>query len=227
MSLPEIIGKFTFKAPFTCIVAGPTGAGKSVIIKKILEENQSIIEPTPDRIVYCLPYKTKEYAYLYLVSPKVEIIEGLPDINMFNDNLNNLLILDDLMTEAEKSDEMMALFTTHSHHKNISVIFTKQNLFSQNAFSRTISLNAQYLILLNNSRDMAQIATLGRQMFPNNSKFLVEAYKEATTQFQYGYLVLDFKQSTKPDQRVQRGIFYDDLNNMGRRVFKPKELKKK
>jgi hypothetical protein len=35
------------------------------------------------------------------------------------------------MTEAGKSEKILNIFTTDSHHKNISVIFVTQNIFSQ------------------------------------------------------------------------------------------------
>ena len=42
-----------FRHPFTCIIAGPTGAGKTVLLKKILENKNYIIDTKPDKIVYC------------------------------------------------------------------------------------------------------------------------------------------------------------------------------
>jgi hypothetical protein len=211
------IDRFSFKAPFTAAVVGPTSGGKSVIVKKILDDNQDVIEPSPDRIVYCIPKLTDEYSYLNNITPRVQFIEGLPDINMFSKDQNNLLILDDLMTEAEQSSTILDLFTTDSHHSNISVIMTKQNLFSQNKHSRSIALNCHYLIILNNPRDKAQIHHLARQMFPNKSNFLIEAYEDAT-QEKYGYLFLDFKQSTDNKHRVQSGILPDQT----RMVYMPK-----
>ena len=213
----ELVDKFTFKAPFTASISGPTGSGKSEIIKRILAENQTIIEPPPDRIVYCIPYKPpNEYDYLNNVSPRVQIIIGLPDLKIFNVNQNNLLILDDLMTEAEKSASILDLFVTQSHHSNISVILTKQNLFSKNTNSRTIALNSQYLILLKNPRDSQQISTLGTQMYPKKSRFLTEAYTDAC-KVKHGYLLIDLKQSTNDDHRIQKGVFYYQK----RLIYKP------
>ena len=45
---------------------------------------------------------------------------------------------------------------------------------------RTISLNAHYLILFKNPRDASQINHLAKQMYPTKSKFMVEAYRDAT-----------------------------------------------
>jgi len=59
-------------------------------------------------------------------------------------------------------------------------------------YARAISLNAHahYFVLFKNPWDANQFATLARQMYPNSSKFAVEAYVDATTVL-YGYLLID------------------------------------
>jgi hypothetical protein len=63
---------------------------------------------------------------------------------------------------------LVDIFTKYSHHKNMSVIFTVQNIFHQKKGQRDISLNTMYLILMKNPRDMAQIIYLARQLHPLN-----------------------------------------------------------
>ena len=43
-------------------------------------------------------------------------------------------------------------------------------------------------------------------MYPKNSKFLEEAYFDATNE-PFGYLFIDLKQATPNDNRVQSNIF--------------------
>ena len=64
------------------------------------------------------------------VQPFIEFKQGLPDIEKFNPRINNLLILDDLMTECGKEKSIKEIFTIDSNHQNISVFFLSQNLFS-------------------------------------------------------------------------------------------------
>jgi len=52
-----------------------------------------------------------------------------------------LVILDGLLTDAY-SKQVCKIFTRGSHHRNISVILIRQNLFHQGTFCRDISLNA-------------------------------------------------------------------------------------
>ena len=56
-----IIDSVIFKHPFTCSIAGPTGAGKTILLQKILINKKIIFDIEPDRIVVC--YKSWQSAY--------------------------------------------------------------------------------------------------------------------------------------------------------------------
>jgi hypothetical protein len=187
-----------FKHPFTCMVSGPTGSGKSVFTFKLINEAGEQIVPPPQKIIYCYG----EYQPMFANYPQVTFHEGLPDNSEFNGELRTLLILDDLMTEA--GTEVSKIFTKISHHRNVSVIFLTQNLFFKS--QRTMNLNTQYLILFKNPRDALQIATLSRQMYPGNGKFLVEAFRMVSEK-PYGYLLIDLRADTLEKYRLRSNIF--------------------
>ena len=189
-----------FKHPFTSQIAGVTGSGKSVFTFKLINEVNELITPVPEKIVYCY----SEYQPLFNDYPQVTFYEGLPNNDDFDGKQRTLLILDDLMSEA--GEGVSNIFTKISHHRNVSVIFLTQNMYYKSKHSRTMSLNTQYLILFKNPRDASQVATLGRQMYPNNSKFLVEAFNDATKR-PYGYLLLDLRADTLENYRVRTNIF--------------------
>ena len=191
------------KHPLTCLVAGPTGCGKSVFTFKLISEAQELINPPPERIMYCYSM----YQSIFDEFPQVEFHEGLPDIAQFDGKLRYLLILDDMMTQV--NDSVSDLFTRVSHHKNLSVIFLTQNIFHQSKQNRTMSLNSHYLVLFKNPRDAMQVATLGRQMFPGKAKFLIEAFVDATSK-PFGYLLIDLKADTEQKFRIRTNIFQDE-----------------
>jgi len=117
---------------------------------------------------------------------------------------STLLILDDLMS---KTSQLVAnIFTKISHHSNISILHFTQNLFDNNKYARTISLNAHYLVLFKNPNDASQFATLARKMYPNTSKFAIEAYKDATNA-PYGYLLIDLKPEQNERCRLRTNVF--------------------
>lgn len=73
---------------------------------------------------------------------------------------------------------------------------------------RDISLNSHYIILFKNSRDMSQINCFARQLYPRNSKFMVDAYIKATTH-PYSYLVVDLHPTTPEEHRLRESLFPD------------------
>ena len=218
----NILEPFAFRHPFTCMIAGPTQSGKTTLLKKIISQcDNGLLEPPPNEIVYCFSRWQEAYDDIKMSRAKlahfnlssnapINFIQGLPDFDNFDSTKRTLLILDDLMSQCGKDSRILDIFTTDSHHRNISVIFVTQNIFSQEKNCRTISLNSQYIILTNNPRDRLQLIILAKQMFPGSTQFFTEAYKDAVTCKDYGYLLMDFTQQTHEENRIQTGIFENE-----------------
>lgn len=202
---------FWFKHPFTCVVAGPTQSGKTVFVAELLRNIDILVKPTPTQIIWC---HGEEQVLHNDLPENVLLSEGLEGLNAIDRKERNLVVLDDLMDEAGKNNEVGELFTKGSHHRNLSVILIVQNLFFQSKIMRTVSLNAHYMVLFKNPRDAGQIRHLASQLFPGKSGYLVDAYKQAT-QRPHGYLLLDLTQSTSEKFRIlsdilpeEEGYFY-------------------
>ena len=190
--------------PFTSIVSGPTGSGKTQFTIKLVKHAAQMISPPPDEIVWCYGV----YQEVFQSLPGVRFIDGLPDINDFDGSKRVLLVIDDLMHEAD--ERVVQLFTKGSHHKNISIVFLTQNIFHSSKYNRTMNLNSQYIVLFKNPRDVGQVGYLGRQMFTKHgSQFLSESFEDATNK-PYGYHFLDLKASTDQQLRVRTNIFHDE-----------------
>ena len=195
----DVILESHMKHPFTGIVAGPTGCGKSSWIKQLLNNPQKII-PRPEKIYWCY----SEWQPLYETIEDVEFVDGLLDIDNLDKTTCKLIIIDDLM--EEKDESLTKLFTKGSHHRNTSVLYITQNIFEQHKDSRTISLNAQYMIAFKSPRDPSQINHLARQMYPANSGYMLDAFLKATTK-EYGYLFIDLTQTTPDNYRLRTSVF--------------------
>ena len=153
-----------WKHPFTAIVSGPTGSGKTVFTFRFIREAANMISPPVEKIMYCYG----EYQPVFNDYPDVIFHEGLPDISQFDGLQKTLLILDDLMSET--NDSVSNIFTKVSHHRNVSVMYLSQNIFYKSKQTRTMSLNAHYIVLFKNPRDAMQVSTLARQMYPGQNK---------------------------------------------------------
>jgi hypothetical protein len=198
-----------FQHPFTCTIAGPSQSGKTEFVKKLLKASSLYITPGPDRIVWAYGIQNeKQFKNIsaHCLPKIVEFMEGIPEPGTFNADENNLLIIDDLMGDAGRSKAVADLFTKGCHHRNVSVILILQNLFHQGKVMRDIHTSTNYLVLFKNPRDTTQLYHLQRQCFPNSNNFLLEAYKMATAE-PYGYLVIDFRQTTPTQYRVSSNIF--------------------
>lgn len=189
---------------FGAIVAGPSRAGKSWWIKKLIEYRESMITPKPDKVYYCY----SEWQPLFNSYADIEFHQGIIDIEQIDRNVRNLIIIDDLISDINQKLE--DIFTKHSHHRNVSIIFITQNLFQKGSHMRTMSLNASYIVLFKNPRDINQVNFLARQMFPpKQSNFLQQAFRDATS-IPFGYLFIDLKQETEELLRIRTGIFPDE-----------------
>ena len=191
------------KHAFTCTVAGPTNSGKTWFVFRLIKHAENMITPPPEKIVYCYG----EFQPIFAEYPSVEFHEGLPSADRFDGRHRVLLIIDDLMNEADQS--VCDLFTKLSHHRSVSVVFITQNLFHKNKFVRTMNLNTHYIVMFKNPRDASQVAVLARQMYPGKSRFVVEAFQDATKK-PHGYLLIDLRPETDDAYRIRTNIFPDD-----------------
>jgi len=199
------------KAPYTMVVSGQTESGKTYFVDRLIR-NQEIMHEKPfEKIIYA--YSVFQPLYHALISdvPGLELVEGFPDEIVSGENRESgevpstLLVLDDMLLDLENDKRLAMLFTKFRHHK-VSTIFILQNLYHGGKYIRTVTRNAQYMVIFPNPRDMNMISTLGRQIFPEHKNYLADAFSKATAK-KYGYLFLDLKPDTDKKFRVREGIF--------------------
>lgn len=182
------------QTPANFTLVGCTSSGKSSFVYKLLANADEIFASAPQNILFCYTCYQPLYDRISSDVPNVTFHEGLPSVETIKEfgegTSHKIIILDDLMHEVTSSPAMLELFCQHSHHLNISVFFLTQNIFHAGKCSRSLNLNTHYYILFKNKRDVNQIKTLGRQLFPGKSDMLLQAYLDATEK-PYGYLLVD------------------------------------
>ena len=119
--------------------------------------------------------------------------EGLPENleDCFYGKDSGCLVLDDLMFAGTKSENICKVFTEGAHHLNIAIFLLVQNQFHGGHYFRCMSFNCRYIILMRNNREKSQVVNLGRQIFPQNTRYLKEAYEDSIKLSKYGYLLID------------------------------------
>ena len=203
---------FKLHHPFSMLVAGPQGAGKSEFVKQLLSLKCFVITNPPERIVWFYGrHQPDLFCYLAQKIPCIEFYEGLPmNIEvMFDRSKQNICIIDDLM-QSTSGNQLVENLLTNGRHLNLSVVFVNQNLFYTGKKCRTIPLNSTYLMVFKNPRDQSQIRHLACQMFPSKPEFLQVANEDATKD-SYRYLFLDFHPNSPEFATVRGNIFPCDL----------------
>jgi len=141
----NLLKMLPFKHPFTCIVSGPTGCGKTNFVLRLVDNVDTMIDPAPDKIVYYFV----EYQLLFDdYDARVDFHHDLPKAGEIEKLGNTLVILHDMMAEVD--EKVANVFTRGSHDRNISIVFMVQNFFNKNKHMTTISLNAQYILFFKN-----------------------------------------------------------------------------
>jgi len=193
------------KHPFSMVVAGPRRSGKTEFTKKLILESEQKIDIKIDKFVWYFANEQSELTKE--LSHKVIFQKELPEHNLeqeFFGNENVLVVIDHLMEESNKRDDIKSLFT-RGRHLNVSVIFLTQNLFHRGKNNRDVSLNTDYMVLFKNPRDVTIVSNLAKQM--DNTKFMKWAYNDATRE-PFSYLLIDMRSDT--DDRLRfRAKFFD------------------
>ena len=105
--------EITFQHPFSMMVTGPSGSGKTEWTRKLLLT--ALIHPPPERILWCFGQWQPLYEDLQKRIPWIEFVHGIPDYlnspQFIKPGKRNLIIFDDLMTEAKCDQRIANLFT--------------------------------------------------------------------------------------------------------------------
>ena len=83
-------------------------------------EDRPCLQPTPERIIWCFGQWQPLYDAIRKKIPWIEFVSGIPDDlddqHHINASKRNILVFDDLMTDAKCDQRVADLFTKGSHH---------------------------------------------------------------------------------------------------------------
>jgi hypothetical protein len=196
--------------PSSLVIAGPSRSGKTTFLRKLFE--QRMIYPFPVKIVLVFGEWQKEYDRMRTMLPIIEFVKGPMSeelYDQFDPAIENMLVLDDQMTDAGNTNQLEKYFVQGSHHKNLTVVFIVQNIFNKGKAMRSSTLNTNYLTLYKSPRDRAQIGCLGRQMYPDKWRAFLAAFQHATED-PYTYMLVDLLPDTPDEYRLRGNIFNED-----------------
>ena len=134
----------------------------------------------------------------------IKFHEGVPDTDQLKTWFpkGGLLVLNDLMAEGGGDKRVPDLFTKHSHHQNVAVLYLCQDMFPPGKYAKSISRNAHYIVTFKNPRDQLGMRNLLLQAFPTTFKRLTER--------PFGYMVLDLHPGSSDDHRILSRLLRDE-----------------
>ena len=212
----------TLRCPFIMQVIGPSQSGKTSFVGRLIRHSGIVFEKPIDELVWYTPHHDLPAEISHHSLPfKLTVRHNLPhpedDENESDDGdsepAHRVFVLDDFGDEAKNNRYLSELYTRGSHHRGITLIQVMQNLFLPSKESRTRSLNVHYFVLLRQIRDLHQIKILAGQMTGGNAKRrdgILAAYKDATEQRNYGYLLISLHPRNPPELLLRSNIFPDE-----------------
>ena len=133
-----------FKTPANFYICGQSQSGKSYLVRSMLRHAEELFNPVPTKIIYCYGIYQKEFEQMLQTVPNLTLVEGFPDnlCEMTRGHDNSLVVLDDLMSQCSNDPRVSDLFTRHSHHLGMSVLYLTQNLFPPGERSRIVTFSS-------------------------------------------------------------------------------------
>ena len=181
------------KVPFSCLIVGKSKSSKTTLLLVFLSQwRLHTTDETGEyekRIFWIYGTENgKDFNKLNEIMKENYENYGeedrLPKIEYFKGELKNprvidriraipeksIVILDDLMIEMVKSEEISNVLTRESHHKKWNVFLLWQDMYPQQQFAKTISLQCDYKYIFRNPPRQDRLRTLCLQMFPNGNE---------------------------------------------------------
>ena len=184
LSVPDTFDKIL--TPARIIITGPTMSGKSHFIYQLIKFRDIVFESSFEQIIYCLPPNSLNLHIdfvnaLHDVCSNLSliIIEDMPDLEALKLDANKrpkLLVIDDLMRKALNSSTFEDIITQKSHHANISIILTTQNIFLPSRNGKSITRNCSITVIFFDGNDVQMLGVLSMQMFPKGHNFLHQCF---------------------------------------------------
>ena len=111
----------SFKLPFSMLLSGSSGAGKTTFVKRLLVNIDQMFDQIPEKIIWCYGEFLPDFVEISQHILQIQFIEGIPSniYDLFDSTKQSSLIMDDLMEQSAGNTQVTQLFTKGSHHRGI------------------------------------------------------------------------------------------------------------
>jgi hypothetical protein len=228
-----------FITPCSISVTGPSQSGKTEFIINLIENRTQLFTSEFSRIIFCQPetlahIESKAFERIRKSFPRVELLNGLPNISKLNLDLNHLpclIVIDDQMTALLDSSNILELLTIKVHHFNLSVIISLHNFFAPSRYGKSITRNLNYLVFFKNPSDLRELRNISCQITPTHPTFMQTNFNFLSERFpndpSHYIIVNSHHQSKMNNMHIYTHIFPNKSNEMQPIFFFPNPKYKK
>jgi hypothetical protein len=194
-------------------ILGSSQSGKSTLLRQVLKNADSLFCTPPQRVIYVYSIWQTLYDQMTQEMQNIIFLSSIPseeEILNYTENVAHTVIcFDDMLHQVMSSQVVSDMTTKLCHHCKMTCIFTSQDNASSGKFKSSINKNTLYTILMNSPREMYTIRSIGAQM--GEYSHLLAAYKDAISNRDYGYLLIDCHPRTKNQFRYRTNILPYEL----------------
>ena len=170
---------------FSMLVVSPSQCGETYFVEQPLTKNCIKYPSKKPRRIYWF-YNQWQPRYTTLKSAlgdQIQFSQGLPDLSEelreISPKFNNLLVFDDIMSQATDSP-VLSKFFTQGRHRNASTILLLQKKLPKGKFNTDISRNAQYMVLFRSPSDRKHIDIIAVRIFAKDRPHFMKVYQHVT-----------------------------------------------
>ena len=210
----DVISRNNFTHPFTCLITGSTGVGKTTFVKNLIMSNRISNLDKFSCVYYFYPNELDlppvKWDRLF-ETLEVSYHNETPDAAFFNAaKPNSLVVFDDDYYKLSNCDEFAKAFRVYARKFHISIIAISQTYYEGQKHGRTIRNNCSIHVLFNNYGDQKINLRAARALgFEKQYReAAVEAYEN-----NHGYIIIFTGPKVKNKKlRVQTNFFHQSKN---------------
>ena len=159
------------KTPFSLILAGASGSGKTTWLEKFLKVLNKITdggEKYQKLLWFSRSNQPELFERIRSTFKGTTGVYNTIDKEIYGkiekEGKNSIIVIDDLMHEMSGNQDIGKLFTKGRSHLNCNVILLWQNVFPKGPEMSNLSINAQHIVIFKNPRDKSQIRFFAQQV---------------------------------------------------------------
>ena len=209
----DVIPSNNFEHPFTCLITGSTGVGKTTFVEQLIQSGRVSNLEQFSQIYYFFPSEL-EYAPVdwddQFENLAVSFHCEMPDANFFKTVIkDSLVVFDDDWYNLTKCEEFSKAFRVYARKYKFSCIAISQCYYEGQKHSRSIRNNCDIHVLMKNYGDTTINLRAARSLgFEIPFREASKAAYEST----HGYVIIFAGPNVKNNKlRVQTNFF--DLHN--------------